>query len=248
MSKAAKRERQRLNREARREIEEREDKRRRRLKALRNGLIVVVPIALVFTIFQVVRNDDGDSDETEAPPPAYVTLTTNLGDIVIELDPEEAPETAANFEDLVSQGFYNNLTIHRASTAVGVIQGGDPNGDGSGGPGYSIDDELPTKGPYQIGDVAMANSGPDTAGSQFFIVTGTPGTQLPLDYTRFGRVISGLDVAQLIEGLAPPEGDGPPTQAVTIISALVTSENPVAPTTTVPADPTATTAAPPPAS
>ncbi|HEX6310372.1 MAG TPA: peptidylprolyl isomerase [Acidimicrobiia bacterium] len=244
MSKAAKRERQRLNREARRQAELAWVKRRKRLKAVRNVALLLLPLVVLFVVLQVVRDDDSGDGTDSTAEPSFATVSTTMGDIVIELDPEEAPETVANFEKLAEEGFYDGLSVHRASSSVGVIQTGDPNGDGSGGPGYTIEDELPTKGPYQIGDVAMANTGePNSAGSQFFIITGEAGTQLPQTYSRFGRVVSGLEIAQLIQGLAPPEGDGPPTQPVQLVGVTISDTNPVASTTTTVApDATATTA------
>jgi cyclophilin family peptidyl-prolyl cis-trans isomerase len=131
------------------------------------------------------------------------TLETSCGRIVIELDAEQAPQAVNNFVFLAREGFYDGLTFHRVVTDF-VIQGGDPEGDGRGGPGYTFPDELPDDG-YPAGSVAMANAGPDTNGSQFFIVTGT--APLPNAYTRFGRVAEGLDVARAIEAFADPSLD-----------------------------------------
>ena len=125
---------------------------------------------------------------------------------MVELDPELAPIATNNFVFLANEGFYDGLTFHRVVPGF-VIQGGDPAGDGTGGPGYTFPDELPAgEGAYPPGSVAMANSGPDTNGSQFFVVTGD--APLPAAYTRFGEVTEGLDVAREIEGLADP--DAPP--------------------------------------
>jgi cyclophilin family peptidyl-prolyl cis-trans isomerase len=144
-------------------------------------------------------------EQTIDPARTYTaTLATSCGDIVIALDAAAAPMTVNNFVFLARQGFYDGLTFHRVVTGF-VIQGGDPTGTGSGGPGYAFDDELPDDG-YPTGSVAMANSGPNTNGSQFFIVTGD-GSLLPNDYSRFGRVTAGLDVAQRIEGFADPDAD-----------------------------------------
>ena len=138
--------------------------------------------------------------------PTTATITTPRGDITLELFAEDCPETVGNFVKLAKKGFYDGLTFHRVVAGF-VIQGGDPNGDGSGGPGYSFPDELPEgEDAYPAGSVAMANSGPDTNGSQFFIVTGD--APLPPAYTRFGEVTEGLDVAREIEALADP--DAPP--------------------------------------
>lgn len=146
-----------------------------------------------------------------APPPLTIdpaatytaTLETSCGDIVIALDAEAAPETVNNFVFLAREGFYDGLTFHRVVTGF-VIQGGDPEGDGRGGPGYEFPDELPDDG-YPAGSVAMANSGPDTNGSQFFIVTGD--APLPNAYSKFGRVTEGLEVARAIEAFADPSLD-----------------------------------------
>jgi cyclophilin family peptidyl-prolyl cis-trans isomerase len=131
------------------------------------------------------------------------TLDTSCGEIVIALDAARAPVAVNNFVALARDGFYDGLTFHRVVEGF-VIQGGDPEGDGTGGPGYTFEDELPTDG-YPPGSVAMANAGPNTNGSQFFIVTGQ--APLPNAFTRFGRVTRGLDVARRIEGFADPGAD-----------------------------------------
>ena len=127
-----------------------------------------------------------------------VTIDTAKGKIVIELRPDDAPKTAANFADLVKKGFYNGLTFHRVEPNF-VIQGGDPKGDGTGGPGYTIPNETNTVLKHAVGAVAMANAGRDTAGSQFYIVIGKPAPHLDNgDYTIFGQVIVGQEVAEKI--------------------------------------------------
>jgi cyclophilin family peptidyl-prolyl cis-trans isomerase len=133
------------------------------------------------------------------------TIATSCGDIIVQLDPATAPIATNNFVFLAREGFYDGLTFHRVVPGF-VIQGGDPAGDGTGGPGYTFEDELPDDG-YPIGALARANAGPDTNGSQFFIVTGNA-SALPNAFTRFGRVVAGLEVAQTIEGLA--DADAPP--------------------------------------
>ena len=119
---------------------------------------------------------------------------------------------------LARNGFYDGLTFHRASKDF-VIQGGDPKGDGSGGPGYTVRGEVPTDH-YPVGRLAAAKTGADPAGTfggQFFIVTGANGATLPNDYARFGSVTTGIDVAQKIEALRTRRrGDGTPTKKVTI--------------------------------
>lgn len=123
-----------------------------------------------------------------------VKISTNKGNITIQLN-EKAPIASSNFIALIGKGFYNNLTFHRRVEGF-VIQGGDPDGNGTGGPGYKFADEPPV-GDYKRGTVAMANSGPDTNGSQFFIVLEDQPT-LPKAYTIFGTVTTGMDVADKI--------------------------------------------------
>jgi cyclophilin family peptidyl-prolyl cis-trans isomerase len=147
-----------------------------------------------------------------APPPQTIdraatytaTLETSCGDIVIALEPRRAPVAVNNFVFLAREGFYDGLTFHRVVAGF-VVQGGDPEGTGQGGPGYVFEDELQPDG-YPPGAVAMANAGPDTNGSQFFIVTGDA-SALPNAYTRFGRVTRGLAVARRIESFADPAAD-----------------------------------------
>lgn len=136
------------------------------------------------------------------------TIETTKGNIVIDLDAQHAPISVNNFVYLAQQGFYNGLNFWRIEkkgqpspldgtpSTLDIIQGGDPQGNGKGGPGYSFQDE-PVVGDYTAGAVAMANSGPNTNGSQFFICTGDD-TTLPKSYNLFGNVVSGLDVAQKI--------------------------------------------------
>lgn len=124
-----------------------------------------------------------------------VRIVTAKGEIVLELFGDEAPKTVSNFLTLAKDGFYNGLTFHRREEGF-VIQGGDPKGNGTGGPGYQFEDE-PVKRPYAQGIVAMANAGPNTNGSQFFIMLSD--YPLPPQYTIFGRVISGQDVVGRIQ-------------------------------------------------
>ena len=129
------------------------------------------------------------------------TLETSCGDIVVRMLSGRAPETVNSFVFLAEQNFFDGTRIHRIDDSIDVLQGGDPIGAGSGGPGYSIPDELTGDETYPPGTLAMANSGPDTGGSQFFIITGQDGHNLDANpnYTIFGRVIDGLDVAQEIQ-------------------------------------------------
>jgi cyclophilin family peptidyl-prolyl cis-trans isomerase len=140
-----------------------------------------------------------------AEPPAFeidadtvyeVTLATDKGDIVIDLDPKLAPNSVNNFVAQARKGFYDGLTFHRVVPGF-VIQGGDPDGSGRGGPGYKFADE-PVRGEYALGAVAMANAGPNTNGSQFFICIDDCRSKLDPLYNLFGYVTSGIDVAQSI--------------------------------------------------
>jgi cyclophilin family peptidyl-prolyl cis-trans isomerase len=126
-----------------------------------------------------------------------VTLDTDRGEIVMELDPHLAPKTVNNFVSLARDGYYDGLTFHRVVPEF-VIQGGDPEGSGRGGPGYRFDDE-PVKGDYTVGAVAMANAGPNTNGSQFFICIDDCRRKLDKLYNLFGYVTEGVDVAQKIK-------------------------------------------------
>jgi peptidyl-prolyl cis-trans isomerase B (cyclophilin B) len=151
------------------------------------------------------------------------TLATNCGTIAIQLDVRHAPRTAASFAYLVRRGFYNHLTFHRVAANF-VIQGGDPNGDGSGGPGYTIVEPPPRKLRYTLGTVAMAKTGADpsgASGSQFFIVT-TQEAPLPAQYALVGKVIGSFAGVEAIAKLPtnPPQ-DGAPDQPVVISSATL---------------------------
>ncbi len=156
---------------------------------------------------------------------AQLTLDTNCGPIVISTLAKQAPATVTSELFLAKQGFYNQTPCHRLTTSgIFVLQCGDPTGQGTGGPGYKVPDEnLPTSSGvnYPAGTVAMANAGPGTAGSQFFIVY--KDTTLPPNYTIWGKVTSGLDLVQQIAdaGVAGGSGDGAPSQPVVIEKATV---------------------------
>lgn len=123
------------------------------------------------------------------------TITTPKGQIVMDLDPRIAPKSVNNFVVLARQGYYDGLTFHRVEPGF-VIQGGCPEGSGRGGPGYKFADE-PVQGEYTVGAVAMANAGPDTNGSQFFIcLSDLSGGRLPKQYNLFGHVVEGIDAVQ----------------------------------------------------
>jgi cyclophilin family peptidyl-prolyl cis-trans isomerase len=140
------------------------------------------------------------------------TLDTNHGEIVIELDPARAPSTVNNFVFLAREGYYDGVVFHRVIENF-MIQGGDPTGTGRGGPGYKFRDELEGDGKYSRGTVAMANAGPHTNGSQFFICHTDTG--LPHAYTIFGKVTSGLEAVDSI-ATTPTDSSDRPKQEVVI--------------------------------
>ena len=154
-------------------------------------------------------------------------ISTNKGDLTIVLDPTVAPGTVNNFVNLARSKYFDGTVCHRAIPTF-VVQCGDPTATGSGGPGYAIADELPTEGAYKLGSLAMANSGPNTNGSQFFIISGEQGMTLPPNYSLFGQVTTGLDTtlpALDKAGNSDPASNGvPPTEELKIIKVTI-SEN-----------------------
>jgi len=144
-----------------------------------------------------------------------VTLKTNEGTFSFDLDVKDSPNTAASFAALVKKGFFDGLTFHRIVPGF-VIQGGDPNGDGTGGPGYTTVDIPPSDAKYTKGVVAMAKGGaepPGTSGSQFFVVTGDD-IGLPPDYALLGNVTSGTGVVEEIGKLGDPSTEQPTKRIV----------------------------------
>ena len=141
------------------------------------------------------------------------TLETNHGAIEVELFDEDAPKTVENFRKLAEDGFYDGVTFHRVIPDF-MIQGGDPTGTGSGGPGYSFEDEF-NDHKVERGALAMANAGPNTNGSQFFIVTADECPWLDGKHTVFGRVSAGMDVADEISKVDRDEQDKPLEPVVT---------------------------------
>lgn len=181
---------------------------------------------------------DGTSIRTtsfENPPPMCIdaslsytaVISTDLGDMTVALDPVAAPQTVNNFVTLARYGYYQDVPFHRIIPEF-VIQGGDAVGGGNpespslgaGNPGYAVPDELPDEGAYEIGSLAMANSGPDTNGSQFFIITGANGMSLPPLYSLFGQVTEGLDVVTALNAIGTP-GAGVPVEVVNIRSVTI---------------------------
>jgi cyclophilin family peptidyl-prolyl cis-trans isomerase len=176
---------------------------------------------------------DGSSERRQTfdgPPPMCIDpskrytaeLSTSLGSMTIALDPVAAPGTVNNFVFLARYHYYDGVVFHRIIKGF-MCQGGDPTGTGRGGPGYRFADELPAPGRYEIGSVAMANAGPDTNGSQFFIVSGPSGVRLPPQYSLFGKVVKGLEVLSQMEAVETDRGDRPKTDVV--INSVTISES-----------------------
>lgn len=149
-------------------------------------------------------------------------METSMGSLTISLDPVAAPKTVNNFVFLAREGYYDGVIFHRIIQGF-VIQGGDPTGTGRGGPGYRFEDELPSAGRYEVGSLAMANAGPNTNGSQFFIISGPSGVRLPPQYSLFGKVVKGLEIVDQMEKVRTGPGDKPVDdvviQSVTITEA-----------------------------
>ena len=178
---------------------------------------------------EVCPKADGSSERRirwDAAPPTCIdaaktytaTVDTSKGSFTITFDPARAPVAVNNFVFLARWHYYDGSAFHRVVPNF-VIQGGSLNGDGRSGPGYSFADELPQTGEYKIGSLAMANAGPDTNDSQFFVITGSDGVQLPPSYSLFGQVTSGMDVVDAIAALG--QGDGPPSEPVTITKVTI---------------------------
>lgn len=148
------------------------------------------------------------------------TVKTDVGQFAVQLDPKAAPKAVGSFVFLARQHFFDCIVFHRVIPGF-VDQTGDPTGTGTGGPGYHFADELPPKASpqYPVGSLAMANSGPDTNGSQFFIVTGPSGESLSPNYTLFGKVTSGMDVVQKIN--ADGSSSGTPATIHRMVSVSV---------------------------
>jgi peptidyl-prolyl cis-trans isomerase B (cyclophilin B) len=171
----------------------------------------------------------GQAARDVTPPPsdpvgaASATLQTSAGDIAVALTPERTPCTVGSFVSLAEQGYFTDTQCHRLTTSgIYVLQCGDPSATGMGGPGYSFGDEVDGSETYPAGTVAMANAGPDTNGSQFFLVY--EDSELPPSYTVFGEMdAAGLDVVRQIAAVGAEGGapDGPPATPVTITGVAV---------------------------
>jgi cyclophilin family peptidyl-prolyl cis-trans isomerase len=173
---------------------------------------------------------DGSSPKRQSfdgPPPMCIDpakrytadIVTGKGTIRVALDPVAAPKTVNNFVVLARYHYYDGIVFHRVIPGF-VLQGGDPKGTGRGGPGYQFEDELPKPGRYEIGSLAMANAGPNTNGSQFFVISGPQGVRLPPNYSLFGQAVSGLDVVADIDSIGTQSGT--PNERVVIESVTIT--------------------------
>ena len=178
----------------------------------------------------LIPNPDGSSpprQKFDAKPPTIIdpaktytaTMVTSHGTMEFLLDPLAAPETVNSFVFLARWHYYDGIVLHRIIPGF-VLQGGDPTGTGAGGPGYRFNDELPKPGRYELGSLAMANAGPHTNGSQFFIISGPDGMRLPPLYALFGKAVKGLDVVSTIDTIGSPSGK--PREPVIIESLTIT--------------------------
>jgi len=229
-----KRQRQKQSQQARRAYLQAQQRRaQQRRKALAGVALLLIMVLVVGAFASVKRREpkeridpscppaEGAPQRTvtfSAPPPNCTlrsktyraTVETDVGTFTAELDDQKAKATVNNFVFLARHHFYDGVPFHRVVPGF-VVQGGDgEKGDGTGGPGYTIPDELPAEGPYPEGALAMANTGqPDSGGSQFFIITGPQGTALQPQYSLFGQVTQGFDVVKKIEADGSPEPDPP---------------------------------------
>jgi cyclophilin family peptidyl-prolyl cis-trans isomerase len=174
-------------------------------------------------------NPDGSSpkqQQFDGPPPMCIdpgrrytaTMVTTKGTMTIALDPVAAPKTVNSFVFLARYHYFDGVVFHRIIPGF-VLQGGDPTGTGRGGPGYRFADELPAAGRYEVGSLAMANAGPDTNGSQFFVISGPSGVALPPQYSLFGKVVKGTEVIAAIDSVGSRSGT--PSENVTIESVTI---------------------------
>jgi len=149
-------------------------------------------------------------------------MVTAMGTMTIALDSASAPLTVNSFVFLARYHYYEGIIFHRIIKGF-VCQGGDPTGTGTGGPGYKYADELPKAGRYEIGSLAMANAGPNTNGSQFFLISGRQGVGLPPQYSLFGKVVKGLEVVEAMQQVETDGRDRPKTDVV-IQSVTITEQ------------------------
>jgi cyclophilin family peptidyl-prolyl cis-trans isomerase len=162
---------------------------------------------------------DGPPSIIVDPDKRYTAqMATTKGTLTIALDPHAALVATNNFVFLARWHYYDGIVFHRVIPGF-VLQGGDPTGTGTGGPGYRFKDELPKPGRYELGSLAMANAGPDTNGSQFFVISGPQGMALPPLYSLFGKVVTGLDVVAAIDAIGTSSGK--PKERVVIESVTI---------------------------
>jgi cyclophilin family peptidyl-prolyl cis-trans isomerase len=140
-------------------------------------------------------------------------MVTSMGTLTSALDSASAPVTVNSFVFLSRYHYYDGIIFHRIINGF-VCQGGDPTGTGTGGPGYRFADELPKAGRYEIGSLAMANAGPNTNGSQFFLISGQQGVRLPPQYALFGKVVKGLEIVEAMQRVETDGRDKPKTDVV----------------------------------
>ena len=234
-----------------------EEKKRKRMRTIRNLALLLIPLVILFVILQVTNSSDSSSKSSSKPGPTNFATTcdtalptkaakttlpkpgmgidtakqytavlhTTEGDVPIALDATTAPQSVNSFVYLACQGFYNGTPFHRIITDF-VDQGGDPKGDGTGGPGYKLPDEPPKNG-YTAGSVAMANAGKGTTGSQFFLVVSDNGAKKlggpPYAYSGLGKMdAAGLAVAQKINTFGSATAAGTPTKTITVNGVTVT--------------------------
>jgi len=184
----------------------------RRRKLMRIAAVLAVIIVSAVLIYYLFPRGTVDPCSHDPLPSGnrMACLKTTKGVIIFELFEDKAPITTSNFIKLARSGFYDGLTFHRVIKGF-MIQGGDPNGDGTGGPGYTIPDELNTGYTHVRGIVSMANRGPNTGGSQFFIMQGAPRPDLDSKHSIFGKVIVGMDVVDAIANVTVDENYKPIT-------------------------------------
>jgi cyclophilin family peptidyl-prolyl cis-trans isomerase len=149
-------------------------------------------------------------------------MVTSMGTMTISLDASSAPKTVNSFVFLARYHYFEGIIFHRIINGF-VCQGGDPTGTGTGGPGYRFEDELPKAGRYEIGSLAMANAGPNTNGSQFFLISGQQGVRLPPQYSLFGKVVKGLEVVDAMQKVETDRRDKP-VDDVVIQSVTITEQ------------------------
>jgi cyclophilin family peptidyl-prolyl cis-trans isomerase len=166
---------------------------------------------------------DGPPSIIVDPDKRYTAqMATTKGTLTIALDPNAALVATNNFVFLARWHYYDGIVFHRVIPGF-VLQGGDPTGTGTGGPGYRFKDELPKPGRYELGSLAMANAGPDTNGSQFFVISGPQGMALPPLYSLFGKVVAGLDVVAAIDAIGTSSGK--PKERVVIESVTIDEQD-----------------------